>query len=85
MERGKIKRRKNLRLIFRDFRDATKIKLKQMMSKITLLKISIPDPKIFKSGFIQKLNCYIFQTKTRTIYKEKANVREKRRDKLDKN
>ena len=56
-----------------------------MMSKITLLKILIPDPKIFQSGFIQKLNCYIFQTKTRTIYKEKANVREKRRDKLDKN
>ena len=55
------------------------------MSKITLLKILIPDPKIFQSGFIQKLNCYIFQTKTRTIYKEKANVREKRRDKLDKN
>ena len=73
---------KNSRVIFRD---ATKFKQKQMMSKITLLKIFIPDRKIFKSGFIQKLNCYIFQTKTRTIYKEKANVREKRRDKLDKN
>ena len=55
------------------------------MSQINITKNLNSESEIFKSGFTQKLNCYIFQTKTRTIYKEKANVREKRRDKLDKN